>query len=195
MTRSAIKVNYHESDSFSYFLEQEPLARDLLNSFVENKFKDVLEILDKQSSRYMLDIHLSRHVHTLVLEIRKRCVVLYFQPFASVELKKMGAAFGLDLEAMELLAVELIQEGRIKARVDSTKKLLLAKQIDSRVALYQRATKAAVQTNKTTEKLLLRMRLIQADLIVRAPRGQGHNQSGPPQPQSAFVADFYASGA
>lgn len=35
----------------------------------------------------------------------------------------MGAAFGLDVDAMELLAVELIQEGRIKARVDSTKKV------------------------------------------------------------------------
>lgn len=58
MSRSAIKVNYHESDTFSYFLEQEPLARDLLNSFVENKFKDVLEILDKQSVSIARNYHL-----------------------------------------------------------------------------------------------------------------------------------------
>lgn len=123
-------------------------------------------------------MHLSRHVSTLVNEIKKRTLVLYFQPFASVQLEKMGLAFGLNVTEMEKMAVELIQEGRISARVDSTNKVihdhspielaastqryhqvLLAKQTDPRVALYQRALKAATQTEKTTEKLLLRMKL------------------------------------
>ena len=56
-------------------------------------------------------------------EIRKRTLVLYFQPFASVQLEKMGLAFGLNVAEMEKMVVELIQEGRIKARVDSTNKV------------------------------------------------------------------------
>jgi len=56
-------------------------------------------------------------------EIKKRTLVLYFQPFASVQLEKMGLAFGLNVSEMEKMAVELIQEGRIKARVDSTNKV------------------------------------------------------------------------
>lgn len=49
MTRSAIKVNFHESETFSYFLEQEPYTRELLNAFMSNQFKAVLDILEKQS--------------------------------------------------------------------------------------------------------------------------------------------------
>jgi len=190
MSRNSIKVNYHESDTFSYFLEQEPYTRELLSAYMNNKFKTVLDILEKQSARHLLDVHLSRHVPPLMNEIKKRTLVLYFQPFASVQLEKMGLAFGLNVSEMEKMAVELIQEGRIKARVDSTNKVLLAKQTDPRVALYQRAIKVATQTEKTTEKLLLRMKLVQADLYVRAPRQQ---HQVPNHPQSAFAADFYAS--
>lgn len=57
-------------------------------------------------------------------EIKKRTLVLYFQPFASVRLEKMGLAFGLSIAETEKLVIELIQEGRIKARVDSTNKVL-----------------------------------------------------------------------
>lgn len=56
-------------------------------------------------------------------EIKKRTLHLYFQPFASVQLEKMGFAFGLTTAEMERMAVELIQEGRINARVDSTNKV------------------------------------------------------------------------
>lgn len=56
-------------------------------------------------------------------EIKKRTLQLYFQPFSSVQLEKMGLAFGLSTADMERMAVELIQEGRIKARVDSTNKV------------------------------------------------------------------------
>jgi len=49
MSRNSIKVNYHESDTFSYFLEQEPYTRELLSAYMNNKFKTVLDILEKQS--------------------------------------------------------------------------------------------------------------------------------------------------
>lgn len=47
MPRSAIKVNYYENDGFSYFLEQEPYTRELLDAFMANKFKTVIDILDR----------------------------------------------------------------------------------------------------------------------------------------------------
>ncbi|KAF8323944.1 PCI-domain-containing protein [Clavulina sp. PMI_390] len=195
MTRSAIKVNYHENDAFSFYLEQEPYTRELLDAFMNNQFKTVLDVLERSSNRHFLDVHLSRHVPVLMNEIKKRTLHLYFQPFTSVQLEKMGQAFGLSVTEMEKMAVELIQEGRIKARVDSTNKILRAKTTDPRTELYQRATKAATQTQKTTEKLLLRMKLEQANLIVKAPRLPERAGTGGPLQQSAFAADFYASGS
>lgn len=79
----------------------------------------------RSQNRHLLDMHLHRHIAALSNEIRKRAADLYFQPFTSVQLEKMGSAFGLSVPEMEKMAVELIQEGRILARVDSTNKVSL----------------------------------------------------------------------
>lgn len=55
--------------------------------------------------------------------ITNRALVMYFQPFSSVRLDKMASAFGLELAELERMVVTLIQEGYIKARVDSHNKV------------------------------------------------------------------------
>ena len=51
--------------------------------------------------------------------------MLYFQPFATVKLSRMSAAFGLSVEELEKILVTLIQEGTIKARIDSLNKVCI----------------------------------------------------------------------
>lgn len=51
LTRSSIKVNYHGNESFGYFLEQEPYARELLDAFMNSRFSVVLDLLDRNSVR------------------------------------------------------------------------------------------------------------------------------------------------
>ena len=55
--------------------------------------------------------------------IRNSAVVLYFQPFATIKLDRMSAAFGWTIEEVEYHVVNLIQSGNIQGRVDSQNKV------------------------------------------------------------------------
>jgi COP9 signalosome complex subunit 1 len=74
-------------------------------------------------TRHYADIHLSAHVNELMNSIQNWAVILYFQPFATIKLERMSAAFGWTLEEVEHHVVNLIQSGRIQGRVDSQNKV------------------------------------------------------------------------
>ncbi|THH00269.1 hypothetical protein EW026_g2236 [Hermanssonia centrifuga] len=167
--RSAIKSHVLNNASFSVYIEQEPYVREVVEAYMASKFKTVLDILERNSTRHMVDIHLSSHVQNLVHLIRSRALVLYFQPFASIKLESMSLAFGWTPEYLEQQIVGLIQAGEIQARVDKQNRILQAKRTDQRAALFARAMKAGSEMQATNRKLLLRMRLQQADLVIKAP--------------------------
>lgn len=97
--------------------------REILDAYMASKFRSVLSLLDRYSSRFQLDHLLAHHVKTLVKLIKDRALVLYFGPFSSIRLENLAEAFGLGLEEVEKAVVALIQEGKIKGRVDSHNKV------------------------------------------------------------------------
>ncbi|KAK7683842.1 hypothetical protein QCA50_013218 [Cerrena zonata] len=169
-SRSAIKTAVLENDNFGVYIEQEPYVRELIEAYMSNKFKVVLETLEKFSTRHYTDIYLSNHVNSLVADIQNRALILYFQPFATIKLERMSQAFGWTVERLEQQIVHLIQKGDIQARVDRQNKILKAKTVDQRAELFARAVKSGTDMQATNRKLLLRMRLQQADLIVKQPK-------------------------
>ncbi|KAJ7628348.1 26S proteasome subunit RPN7-domain-containing protein [Roridomyces roridus] len=173
LPRSALKTNILENSTFGVYVEQEPYVRELVEAYLGSNFKTVLELLNRYSSRHALDIYLAPHVVELTNLIRNWAVVLYFQPFASIKLDRMSAAFGWTVEEVEEQVVQLIQSGQIQGRVDSQNKILYAKQTDYRAELFARAIKAGRDIQSTNRKVLLRMRLQQADLAIKAPKGFG----------------------
>ncbi|KAI0342371.1 hypothetical protein BDW22DRAFT_1357693 [Trametopsis cervina] len=175
--RSIIKSHLLDNDTFGVFVEQEPYVRELVEAYMASKFKAVLEILERYSTRHYIDLFLGSHVLNLTNLIRSRALVLYFQPFASVKLESLASAFGWTPEYLEQQVVGLIQAGEIQARVDRQNKILKAKDTDQRSALYARAIKAGADMQATNRKLLLRMRLQQADLIVKPPKSQQQSSS------------------
>ncbi|KAJ7056898.1 hypothetical protein C8F01DRAFT_337902 [Mycena amicta] len=92
------------------------------------------------------------------LTIRNWAVGLYFQPFSSIHLDRMSAAFGW------LPVVNWIQAGSIHGRVHSQDGILYAKHR----LLFARAIKAGRGIRATNGKVLLRMRLQQAYLMIKA---------------------------
>jgi COP9 signalosome complex subunit 1 len=164
-----------ESETFAYYLEQEPYIREILDAYMSSKFKTVLDLIERYSSRHYLDIHLSMHVKELATRIKNNALVLYFKPFASVRLESLAQAFGLPLDETERNIVALIQDGSIKGRVDShnkvslspigcefaltVPKILKAKDLDHRAELFSRAIKAGADIQTANRKLLLRLRL------------------------------------
>ncbi|KAH9162359.1 26S proteasome subunit RPN7-domain-containing protein [Lactarius sanguifluus] len=144
--------------------------KELLDAWMSSNFRVVLELLERSSTRHLLDPLLGPHVVNLTALIRARAVVLYFQPFATIRLERMSAAFGWTVEDTEREVVALIQRGDILGRVDSQNKILRARSTNPRAQLYAHAIKAGAEMQKATDKLLLRLRLQQADLVVRKPQ-------------------------
>ncbi|KAI5891032.1 uncharacterized protein SCHCODRAFT_02627943 [Schizophyllum commune H4-8] len=175
-SRAAIKAQILENSVFGAYVEQEPYVRELIEAYMASKFKIVLELLSRYSTRHALDIHLAPHVSALTTSIRNWAVKLYFQPFQSIKLDRMSAAFGWSVEEVERQVVRLIQNGEIQARVDSENKILLAKKTDYRADLFERAMKAGADIQEANRKVLLRMRFQQADLVIKAPKGHASQQ-------------------
>jgi COP9 signalosome complex subunit 1 len=121
--RRQIKSALLESENFSYYLEQEPYMREIIDAYMASKFRIVLQLLDRHSARHLLDLQLNHHVKALTKLIKDRALVLYFGPFASIRLDSLADAFGLTPEETERSVVTLIQEGSIKGRVDSHNKV------------------------------------------------------------------------
>ncbi|KAF8240594.1 hypothetical protein L208DRAFT_1449465 [Tricholoma matsutake] len=174
LPRSALKAQLLENSVFGLYIEQEPYVRELIEAYMGSNFKTVLELLSRYSTRHQVDIHLAPHVFDLTNLIRNWAVVLYFQPFATIRLDRMSAAFGWTIDEVEAQVVGLIQSGNIQGRVDSQNKILHAKQTDYRAELFARAIKAGTDMQVANRKLLLRMRLQQADLVIKAPKGSHH---------------------
>ncbi|KIY73824.1 hypothetical protein CYLTODRAFT_416481 [Cylindrobasidium torrendii FP15055 ss-10] len=175
LSRSGFKAQVLDNPTFGVYLEQEPYLRELVDAYMASKFQTVLSILEKYSTRHYIDVHLSSHVNLLAEKIKNKAVVLYFQPFSSIRLDRMSGAFGWTVDETEAQVVALIQTGSIQGRVDSQNKVLQVKAVDHRTDLLSRATKAGAEIQNANRKLLLRMKLQQADLVIKAPKGHQSN--------------------
>jgi len=155
--------------------------KEIVEAWMGSRFRVVLELLERYSTRHTLDPLLAPHIASLTAHIRARALVLYFQPFAAIRLERMSAAFGWTVEETEREVVALIQRGEILGRVDSQNKILKARSTDPRAQLFAHALQSGADMQAATRKLLLRMRLQQADLVVRkqstsAGGGAAHSQ-------------------
>lgn len=175
--RSELKARVIESEGLA---GEGDGMKELLDAWMTSNFRAVLGLLEKYSvstqfdpllppnqpnntlgpqARYFLDPLLGPHVGNLTALIRSRAVVLYFQPFATIRLERMSAAFGWPVEYTEREVVALIQRGEISGRVDSQNKILRARSTNHRAQLYAHALKAGTDMQSATKKLLLRLQL------------------------------------
>lgn len=101
------------------YLEHNPFLKDLILKYYSSRFLQALQILEENMSRLLLDIHLSKHVGTIVDRIKDRMLELYFEPYRSVKFEKMATNFGMDLPALQSQVTRLIKRGTLKARINS----------------------------------------------------------------------------
>ncbi|GAA5879508.1 hypothetical protein JCM16303_003229 [Sporobolomyces ruberrimus] len=183
--RVQLRTRVLENSNLRPFLDLEPYLRDIVRAFYDSKFKLGLELLAKHEHRPLLDVHLAPHVPVLLRLIRQRALLAYFQPFASVSLSRMAASFGIDPSILQSELIELIGLGYLKARIDSAAGTLVAKKKDARGEAFKNALEEGEKLQKKAIASQLRMKLLQADIIVKAPRGQQQQQ----QQQQTIVLD------
>ena len=52
-TRGQIRAQVFDNDNFGLYIEQEPYVPELIEAYINNRFKTVLEILERYSVRHI----------------------------------------------------------------------------------------------------------------------------------------------
>lgn len=117
--RDQFKRMVLDNASLRPYLEHNPFLKDLILKYYSSKFLQALQIIETNMSRLLLDIHLSKHVNTIIDRIRDRMLELYFEPYKSVKFEKMASTFGLEVPALQSQIIRLIKRGTLKARINT----------------------------------------------------------------------------
>ncbi|KAF5399220.1 COP9 signalosome complex subunit 1, partial [Paragonimus heterotremus] len=151
-------------------LEAEPACRDILHAFQQADYAACLGRLNKLSNLLRLDYFLADYVTILCREIRSRALSQYFSPYSSADLNRMAKAFDTTVAELENELAVLIQDGSIKARIDSHKQLLRVLNVDQRCLTFARALRLVDEHKKRTQSMVLRMSLARQKLTCQASR-------------------------
>lgn len=93
--------------------------------------------------------------------LTRKALQQFVTPFDSVPIARMAAAFGWTERSMLDEIVALIQHGEIDARLDWTRKVLEARKVDERTALFDKAIEVGEQRVKVAKRLLFRMEVVE----------------------------------
>ncbi|GAA6044144.1 hypothetical protein JCM8097_002795 [Rhodosporidiobolus ruineniae] len=170
-SRAQLRARVLENANLRPFLDLEPYLRDIVRAFYDSQFKAGMDLLRKHEARFLLDIHLAAHVPALFTLIQERALQSYFQPFASVSLSRMAAAFGWPEDHLTAFVVGLVQRGMLKARIDAAQGVLVARKMDPRVEAFKNALEVGEKMQKRAKAAQLRMKLLQNDLVVKPSKG------------------------
>ena len=180
--REELKGRLLDNSEFKAYLELEPHIREAAQAYYSARYSVTLGILDRYKPDFIADLFLSAHVDILYKEIRQKALVEAFYPYSTIELSTLSSLFSIPINDLAVEVVQLIEDGRIKARLDCQNnvwlsaslingKVLVARQVDQRSKVFQTSLRMASLYQKAAHGLLLNMKLAQAELEVR-PRQQ-----------------------
>ncbi|KAK0528440.1 hypothetical protein OC834_004051 [Tilletia horrida] len=171
-SRSDLKTTVLEKSSFHSFLEYEPHAREMLDSFASCRYRKVLDVMEKWKTRHNLDIHLTAALPKLQRLLVRRAVCQFVQPYDAVTVSRVSEAFGWDPVHTQTVLIELIKSGDIRARIDTVGGVLEANVRDERAELFDRALKVGTEQTAKSRKLMFRMNLVREGLVVKETKDE-----------------------
>ena len=110
--------------------------REMVGDFFGSRYSSCLTMLRSFGTELIFDVHVSPHLDELQHMIRNRALIQYISPYTRLDLRIMARAFNTDVSDSEKEVAQLIVAGRISARIDSVKKLLIARQLDERSTAF-----------------------------------------------------------
>mmetsp|Transcript_23453 Transcript_23453/g.22600 ORF Transcript_23453/g.22600 Transcript_23453/m.22600 type:complete len:541 (+) Transcript_23453:7-1629(+) len=166
LDRSEIRSTLLENSRFKSFLELTPDVRLLVDNFFSGKYGDCLSYLESIKSELLLDLHLSKHVVSLISQITERVIIQYFFPYSSVDLNRMSSQLNLPFIALEKSLSSLISKDIISARIDSQSKTLIRKQSDVRSVTMEKVLKLSETHVRDLKRGMLRLSVMKDGLQV-----------------------------
>ncbi|VDL89061.1 unnamed protein product [Schistocephalus solidus] len=168
--RAELKSQVLSSPSFRLILESEVQCCEILNAFHQANYAACLGALAKVQDLLRLDIFLSGHVSHLCHAIRLKAMCQYFTPYLTADLNMMARAFATTVAELENELAKLIQDGSIKARIDSHRQvsfLLCALNVDQRCSTFANAIRIADECHLRCQAAILRSNLIRHGLAAK----------------------------
>jgi len=170
MTRSQLKSEVLDNNEFRNFLELEPHIRRAITFFYSAKYNACLSILQTYKNDYLLDIHLQKHVEEIYELIRSKSIVQYFVPFSTVTLGAMSEAFGTKEREMKKELVQMIESGKLDARIDTKNRLVVSRETNLRNSVHKQTLAMAQNYERVARLRLMRIQISLAGLEVKASR-------------------------
>ena len=178
MDRSDLQSKVLGNTEFRNFLELEPHIRRAINLFCNSKYSACLEVLEGYRNDYLLDVYLSKILHTIYSRIRNKSIVQYFIPFSCVTLDEMSSKFPpAEGRTIEEDLEEMIKNGTLDARIDLVDRLLPSPPRDARHDVQEDALKMAETYEHTLRLRLTRLNMLAAGLEVQ-PNKTGDKPAG-----------------
>jgi len=116
--REELKTRLLDNSEFKVYLELEPHIREAAQAYYSARYSVTLGILERHKPDFIADLFLSAHVDVLYKEIRQKALVEAFYPYSTIELSTLSSLFAVPINDLAAEVIQLIEDGRIKARLD-----------------------------------------------------------------------------
>ncbi|KAG1170790.1 hypothetical protein G6F70_008944 [Rhizopus microsporus] len=154
--------------NFKNFLALEPALYELIESFYQSKYTHCFEVLKKYKQQLRLDMYMESNVDHLIQLVHEKAIAQYCVPYSIIDMRKMAAAFSIDIETLEEILTDLIGKNKtMAARIDSHNKIVRTKKQNKRTQAFDQSFIAGNDFEKSSRALLLRLNLLKADLIMK----------------------------
>jgi COP9 signalosome complex subunit 1 len=166
--REELKNKCLDDSTFKNFLDLVPTVKDLINYYYDSKYEKMLVCLDQLKEELKYDYILSPHLDTILKEIRNKAIIQYVTPYTHVDLNIMAKTFNSEVSDFENEIAKLIQNKKIKGRIDSHNKVLCATIRDQKNITIQTILDIGNKFEIDVEKNILRMNMLKnKDFVIK----------------------------
>lgn len=159
-----------ESAAFKWMMRTDLPSGEIALNFYHSKYSLCFSRLHKLMNEFMVDIYLNEHITSLNDMIRKAAIVQYFTAYSCVSIARMAETFQLAPDDMQTELALLIGGKHIPARIDSQNKSCKRDVEQERKQSFKKAEMVGSEFVRQARRMAIRARLLQLDLVVRAPK-------------------------
>ncbi|WVR08336.1 hypothetical protein IAU60_005389 [Kwoniella sp. DSM 27419] len=165
--RATIHADLLERASFkSQIDDHDSWILDLVRAYVDARYGEVMRHLQYAQPILLLNPFLTYHAAILVDLIQTRCVKQYVLPFSTIKIPTMARSFGISEDQMLALVEGLVTSGDINGKIDLIDQVLALTEPDHRGEAFRQAIAVGKKNNEMTQAAILRMRLVEAKILV-----------------------------
>lgn len=115
--------------------------QEFLQSFYYGRYKQFMEVLCPVARRVRRDLYLGRHYLYFIRAIRLHAYAQFLEPYKSVTVENMAAAFGVSAPFIEEEIGGFIASGKLSCRIDRVNAVIESNRPDERSKSYLQIVK------------------------------------------------------